>query len=235
MSQPTKTALAVIAIVVAAAAFWLLLLSPKRDKANELSEQVSAAKTTLATEKQRAETGLVAKKKFRRDYQQLVLLGKAVPAEAETASLLVQLNALGRPTSTPFLAIAAEAANAESEETTTTGEPVEETIAQEPPLGSKVGPAGLRAMPSKVGYLGGYFALVELLKHVDGMVTTKDGRVVPDGRLVTIDSFVLKPVDNVEYFNIVGGVVHITSYTTPPDQGLTAGASLAGPAEGSAQ
>jgi hypothetical protein len=234
--KSTNTALAVVVVIAAAAAFWLLLLSPKRDKAGELSEQISIAKSSLATEKARAEKGLVAKKKFRHDYQQLLLLGKAVPAEAETASLLVQLNQLGRSGSTPFLAMAAETGASESEETSETGEPLESTVSEEPPLGSKVGPAGFRAMPMKVGYAGGYFALVELLKGIDGLVTTKQERAVVDGRLVRIDNFVLKPSDNTVGFNIVGGVIHVTSYTTPPSQGLTAGASLAGPAsEGSAQ
>jgi type II secretory pathway pseudopilin PulG len=231
MSQQVKTAIAVLAIIAGAAAFWLLLLSPKRDKASELSAQVNTAKQTLATERQRATKGLVAKKKFRHDYQQLVLLGKAVPADAETASLLVQLNAAGRPTSTPFLAIASEGGEGAEEEGTPAA-----TIDLEPPLGSSVGPAGFRAMPAKVGYEGGYFALVDLLKHVDGMVTTKSGRVVSDGRLVTVNSFVLQPKGNFVGFNQVGGVIHLTTYTTPPDQGLTAGATPLGPgAEGGAQ
>jgi type II secretory pathway pseudopilin PulG len=237
MAQSTKTALAVVAIIVAAAAFWLLLLSPKRDKAGELSEQVSAAKSTLATEKARAGEGVAAKKKFRRDYQQLVLLGKAVPAEAETASLLVQLNALGRSESTPLVALSNEGGGGEeAEPTTETGAPAETAALQKPPLGSKVGPAGFRAMPMKLGYVGGYFPLVELMGRIDGLVATKRGRVAANGRLVTINSFFLKPVDNLTHFNVVSGGLSVTTYTTPPDQGLTAGASLAGPgAEGSTQ
>jgi len=233
--QTTKTALAVVGIIIAAVAFWMLLLSPKRDKAGELSDQVSVAKASLNTERGRVAKGLAAKKEFRRDYQQLILLGKAVPTEAETASLLVQLNALGRSTATPFLAMASESAGSEETETTTaTGAPAETTVSDEPPIASEAGPAGLRAMPMKLGYAGGYFALVELLKHVDGMVTTAPGRVTADGRLVTINNFVLKPVDNEVNFRIVGGLINVTSYTTPPDQGLTAGATLAGPGTESA-
>jgi type II secretory pathway pseudopilin PulG len=229
MAQSTKTALAIVAIIVAAGAFWLLLLSPKRDKAGELSEQVSAAKSSLATEKERADAGLAAKKRFRPDYQQLILLGKAVPAEAETASLLVQLNVLGRATSTPFLTMTDEGGTEESEATTETGAPVEATVATEPPLGSKLGPAGFRAMPMKLSYGGGYFALVELMDHLDGLVTTKHGRVAANGRLLTIDSFELSPEDNFTNFNRIAGSLNVTAYTTPPEQGLTAGASPVGP------
>jgi hypothetical protein len=232
MAQSTKTALAVVAIIVAAGAFWLLLLSPKRDKAGELSEQVVAAKSTLAAEKTRASEGVAAKKKFRRDYQQLVLLGKAVPAEAETASLLVQLNALGRSESTPLVSLTSEGGGGGEEEpeaTTETGAPAETTVLQKPPLGSQVGPAGFREMPMKLGYGGGYFALVELMRNIDGMVITKRGKVSANGRLVTINSFTLVPEDNETRFNIVGGALSVTTYTTPPSQGLTAGASSASP------
>jgi hypothetical protein len=234
-TQSTKTVLAALLVIVAAGAFWLLLLSPKRDQASELSQQVSVAKSTLTAEKGRAEEGLAAKKKFRRDYQQLVLLGKAVPAESEMASLLVQLNALGRSASTPLIGLKNEAGETSSE-TTSTGAPAETTVVQEPPLGSQVGPAGFRAMPLKLAYVGGYFPLVELMKNVSGMVTTKGGRVSANGRLVTINSFLLKPLNNATRFDVVSAELSATSYTTPPEQGLTAGASPAGPeAEGSAQ
>jgi len=236
MTQSTKTAFAVVGIVVLAGAFWLLLLSPKRDKAGELSEQVAAAKASLTAERERADAGAVAKKKFPRDYQQLILLGKAVPAEAETASLMVQLNALGRATSTPFLTMSNEVGTEESESTTETGAPAETTVADEPPLGSKVGPAGFRAMPMKLTYAGGYFALVGLMNHLDTLVTTAHGRVVANGRLLTIDSFSLTPEDSFPDFNRVAGHLNVTSYTTPPEQGLTAGASPTGPSgEGTSQ
>jgi hypothetical protein len=232
MSQQTKTAFAVVVIIAAAGAFWLLLLSPKRDKAGELSTQVTAAKVSLNTEKAAAENGLAAKKKFRHDYQQLILLGKAVPAEAETASLLVQLNALGRRTQTPFRTIAGGEGEAGSEATTETGGPAELAVSQEPPLESSPGPAGFREMSVALAYEGGYFALLELMKHIDGMVTTKEGRVVANGRLVTIDSFSLAP----ESFRHVVATMNVTSYTTPPNQGLTSVPSPAGPsAEGASQ
>ena len=233
MSQQTKTALAVVVIIAAAGAFWLLLLSPKRDKADELSNQVSAAKVELNSEKTAAENGLTAKKKFRHDYQQLILLGKAVPAEAETASLLVQLNALGRQTRTPFRAIVSgEGEGGGSEATTETGAPAELTVSEEPPLESEPGPAGFRKMSMALSYEGGYFALLELLKHMDGLVTTKEGHVVADGRLVTIDNFTLAP----KGFRHVAAAMNVTSYTTPPNQGLTPGATATGPStEGSSQ
>ncbi len=229
MAQTTKTALAVVAISACAIAFWLLALSPKRDKAGELGEQVASAKASLSTEKQRAAEGAAAKKQFPHDYQQLILLGKAVPAEAETAALMVQLNALGRSTNTPFLDIASKGKVEGSGVTTSTGAPVETTVAGEPPLGSEEGPAGFRVVPAELTYAGGYFALVEFMRNLNGMVTTESGRVSADGHLVTIDSFSLKPVDNLLNFNRIAGFLSVSSYTAPPGQGLTAGATPSGP------
>ena len=86
MSQNAKTALAIAAVVALAIAFWFLLLSPKQEKADELGSQVKTLRTEVASEQQRVEAGLAAKRAFADDYQQLVLLGKAVPAEAATPS-----------------------------------------------------------------------------------------------------------------------------------------------------
>ena len=106
MSQATKTTVAVVFVLVLAIAFWLLLIAPKREEAGELSEQVSALGSEVSTEQARADAGAAAKHSFATDYQELIVLGKAVPSEADTASLLVQLNQLGRGARTPFHSIA---------------------------------------------------------------------------------------------------------------------------------
>jgi hypothetical protein len=67
-------------------------------------------------------------------------------------------------------------------------------------------------------------------------VKTKNGAVDARGRLVTVDNFELVPAEK----NGEGGgssnlVAHlsVSTYVTPPGQGLTAGATSAGPATAS--
>lgn len=231
-NESAKTALAVVFVIVIAAAFWLILLAPKRDKANELKDQAATLSTELAAAQTQANEALAAKKDFTADYAQLVQLGKAVPADAATPSLLVELEALGRLSRTTFHSIALGTGEGGGGEATS-----EEAEAQSlPPLGATTGPSGLLAMPYSLEFEGGFFEVADFIQRLDALVTTKDGAVDARGRLVTVDSFELAPA---EKSGEGGGPsnlaahLSVSTYVTPPGQGLTAGATSAGPATAS--
>jgi len=226
MTQGTKTALAVAGVVVAAVAFWLLLIAPKREKADELGTQVTAARSELAAAHQKSAQGLAAKRNFPHNYQQVVLLGKAVPADSGTASLLVQLNHISTHTKTPFLGIELKG---EGDEAGAEGEG-EDEVASLPPLGSKVGPAGLRAMPYELSFKGGFFDAADFIERVNALVETKKGRVHVDGRLVTFDGISLAASKSTFHPKELELKFFVTAYATPAGQGLTAGATPVGPA-----
>ena len=225
MNQATKNALAVLGLVIVAGAFWVLLIGPKRDKASELSEQVTTARSDLATAKSRATAGLAAKHNFPHNYQQLVLLGKAVPADSGTASLLVQIEHISRHNHTPFNGIELKTGEAEEGE----GE-AETDVASLPPLGSSVGPAGLRSMPYNLDFEGGFFDTADFVEGINKLVQTKAGRVHADGRLVTFDRFEMAATKTTLNPKELEIKFFATAYATPVGQGLTAGATPAGPA-----
>lgn len=75
-------------------AFWLLVLSPKRNQAADLQQQVDDLNASLATAQQEVTASQQSRKSFGIDYRRLVVLGKAVPADSDQASLLVQLQRL---------------------------------------------------------------------------------------------------------------------------------------------
>jgi Tfp pilus assembly protein PilO len=234
MSQNTKTALAIAAVVALAIAFWFLLLAPKQEKADELASQAKTLRTEVAGEQQRVESGLAAKRTFAADYQQLVLLGKAVPAEAATPSLLVQLNNVSASADTSFNSIELEEdeggeTEAAPEATSEAAAAPTEAAAALLPIGAAVGPAGLPALPYKLEFNGDYFDIADFLDGLDDLVETRNGLVDADGRLVTIDSFVLDPLVTLKGRTILMGIFNVTTYSTPPDEGLTAGATEAGP------
>jgi Tfp pilus assembly protein PilO len=85
--------------------FWLLVLSPKREEASKLSDQVSALHSSLSDAQQGAAAGEEARRSFRVDYRRVVVLGKAVPADDEQASLLVQLQNLATRSDVQFQSI----------------------------------------------------------------------------------------------------------------------------------
>jgi hypothetical protein len=86
-----RTVVMVLALFAMVAAFWFLLLAPKRDDAASLKDQLSAAQTRLQTAQQSAGAALQAKKTYADDYKVVTELGKAVPTDDDVPSLVYQL------------------------------------------------------------------------------------------------------------------------------------------------
>lgn len=105
MNLSDRNVFLVVPLIAAVAAFWFLALSPKQDKAKELDSQVSKLQSDIAEQRQATQEGRVARKHFPRDYHRLVVMGKAVPADDETASLLVQIMNVARRDGVSFRAI----------------------------------------------------------------------------------------------------------------------------------
>ena len=235
MTDSTKIAVVVVAMIAIAGGFWILLLSPKREKASELSEQVSALTQEVAAEKEQVAAGLAAKEDFATDYRQLVELGKAIPAEAATPSLLVQLNGLSAHARTTFQSISLGGGEGEGESASTTAGSVGTELL---PLGASAGPSGFAAMPYTLAFEGGFFDINQFIDDLDSLVKTKsNGEVDAHGRLVTIDGFNLVPVGSEGSSTNEGSSsgqlsanFTVSTYVTPPGQGLTAGATATGPA-----
>ena len=82
----------IMAIVLVA--FYVKVLSPKREKASSLQKDIAELQVNLDQQKQAAAFGEDARRHFPTYYGHLVVMGKAVPADSDTASLLVQLNGI---------------------------------------------------------------------------------------------------------------------------------------------
>ncbi len=246
-TDSTRVIIAIFVVVGLAVAFWMILLSPKRKEADELSTKVESLQATLAQSQSAVTEAEAARREFPKNYGQLVVLGKAVPAADETSSLLVQLDRISNKSEIDFesieLGVAAGSATEEpveaepeaSTEEGETGTPVAavaptESAAAALPIGAAVGPAGLPVMPYDLLFDGSFFDVADFIQGLDGLVHTEDPGLKVDGRLVTIDGFSLTPDD-------VGGIEHlesnfsVTTYLVPPGEGLTAGASAGGPTE----
>jgi Tfp pilus assembly protein PilO len=220
-NESAKTALAVFVVIAIAGAFWLLLLSPKRDKANELKDQAATLTTEVESARAQEQEGLAAKKGFGADYAKLVQLGKAVPSDAATSSLLIELEAIGTLSKTDFksIVLSGEGGAEESEG----GEEL-------PPLGAKPGPSGFLAMPYELEFEGGFFDVAAFIHKLDSLVQTKSGGVDAKGRLVTVDGFELSPNSGEESGSgRLSAHFTVNTYVTPPGQGLTSGATVEGP------
>jgi Tfp pilus assembly protein PilO len=248
MKSANRMIVAMLVIAALAIGFWVVLLSPKRQKADELSGQITSLNVSLAEAQSRESEALAAKQDFPTDYRQLVVLGQAVPASDETSSLLVELQKIATRSRLRFESIqlagsgegsaAPVPAPAVPTEPTTTESsgavpasatvPPTEAAASLLPLGATVGGAGLAVMPYTLTFTGDFFDIADFIKGIDSLVDTRNAGVGVDGRLITLNGFSLSP-DPAHPFPALSASFSVTTYLIPPGE-LTAGASPTEPA-----
>jgi Tfp pilus assembly protein PilO len=245
-AKSTRTIVAMVIVAVLAIGFWVLFLGPKRQEADDLGETVSELKSSLAADRQQVSEALAARRGFSGDYQQLVVLGKAVPGDDETASLLVSLQHIAAKAHVSFREIELQDGGGEAP-APTAAPPAEtppasastpasvpapaaptEAAASTLPLGATIGPAGLDVMPYTLRFIGDFSHIADFIHGLDAMVKTNNSNVAVNGRLITVDGFALAHVD-VAPFPLLEANFSVTTYLTPPDQGVTAGATPTAP------
>ncbi len=226
--------IALLAAAAIAIAFWVVLLGPKRDEAAKLGDEIATVESSLAGHRVEVEAAEQARRSFSSDYQKLVVLGKAVPGNSETPSLLVQVSSIAEKSKVRFKNIelnsGAGGSAPEASALGVSGQPVSatEAAASLTPLGASIGPAGLAVMPYTLTFDGNFFKVADFIKRIDALVKTPREEVLVDGRLLTIDGFSLAPGPS--GFPSLTATFAVTSYVTPPGQGTTAGATPADPA-----
>lgn len=247
MRSSNRLIAAMLVVALLAAGFWILILSPKREEASELGTEVEQLQSSLSLAQSQAAEAAAARREFPRDYRELVTLGKAVPAGEETASLLVSLNRISDRTGNEFDSI--QLAEEGGGEMTATGPtapeagpaapvtstvPATEAAAALMPLGSQIGPAGLAVMPYDLSFRGSFFDVADFIGEIDSLVRTDEQGTTVDGRLLTIDGFVLTE-DSDLHFPHLKANFSVTSYLVPPGQSVTAGATATAPPAAAAE
>jgi Tfp pilus assembly protein PilO len=247
--QMVLGAMVLAAVIVG---FWLLVLSPKREEASKLSDQVSALHSSLSDAQQRAAAGEEARRSFRVDYRRVVVLGKAVPADDEQASLLVQLQNLATrsdvqfqsidlsqssdssvtpPPTAPTDSTTTDSSTTTSDTSSTTLVPATEAAASTLPIGASIGSAGLPVMSYDLSFTGKFFQIADFMRRVDSLVHMHGSAIAVHGRLLTVNGFTLEPPEEPGSLNdpLLKASLNVTTYVTPADQGLTGGATPSGP------
>jgi Tfp pilus assembly protein PilO len=125
-----------LGIVGLLAAFYFMVLSPKREEASKLGEENTQLQASIDEQKQVATFAEQARQDFPRYYGRLVVLGKAVPDQADQASMLVQLSQVANGSGVEFRAIKVSEGGAASTATSTA------TAATTPPAGTTTTPEG---------------------------------------------------------------------------------------------
>ena len=219
---------AMLLIAVAGVLFWMLAVSPKREEAAKLDKQIVKLESSLTLHEEEVLQGEEAKAEYPAAYQKLIVLGKAAPGEDDTASLIVQINRIAEHSKIAFVDIELEGNPSEEEAASVEGASPTEASAALLPLGAAIGPEGLAVMPYKVNFQGNYFELAKFIGGVDALVRTRNEDVHVNGRLITLDGFSLQESPEGKLPQLEGSFL-ITTFVTPPDQGVPAGSTAESP------
>lgn len=255
MRGTDRAVLFVIPLIALAIGFWVLVLGPKREEISELDAQAAELTTAISSAEAEILAAEAARADYGSNYADVVSLGAAAPEESDQATFVYGLRTLAEQNSlqmrsfelaetggeiAPAPAAAPVAPPAEgtteSAATPVVAAAATEAVAASVPLGSSVGPAGLPVSPYLVRYGGSFFGVADLLAGIDSSVQVKSGDTIEisqqpivRGRLVTIDGFALVG-DPVHGFPLVQASLALTTFAVPSDQGISAGATPAGPA-----
>jgi Tfp pilus assembly protein PilO len=188
VSRSFRIVIAVALIGAAGAAYWMLLLSPKRKDAAALQKKVSVAHAQIAQAQSQLAEYERAAKSYSANYRAIVGLGKAVPADDDTRSLLVQLDTTAKRSGVSFANIDLQSSAGSSGSVS----------AAAPTAGAKVIPGAFNAgafqeMPFTFAFSGDYETLTNFFARVNDFVTVNGSNIEVNGRLLRIDSIQLSP------------------------------------------
>jgi hypothetical protein len=244
-----------VAAVAAVAAYWMLVLTPKREEASKLSKSIVTKQGELKAAEGQLATYELARTGYKANYSLVARLGKAVPADDDVRSLMVQLNAAAAkskvdfrtiqvgsgagaapaPTPAPAPAASADSGSSGSKDSPAAPSPKSGSTpapaAVAPPVtvpgSTPVGTAGFSQLPFQFSFKGSFFNLGDFFERLDRFVAVNQKRLDVTGRLMVLDTIALAP-DATGFPNIRASI-GATTYMLPATQGLTAGASAQGP------
>ena len=232
-SRDRKILLALIPLALVAA-YWFLLLSPKREESAGIQDQLTQAQSERDTAAQRLAGLSAAKNSFGRDYATVVYLGKSIPTSVDMPSLMVQLDRAARGTGIRFSSIktgdraATTSPNKAPAASTSTSTSAPAAGGTTPAANGAGGSqASLDSVPLDFEFNGSYFDLADFFHRMKRFVRVSNDRILVRGRLMTINTFNFE-VD--EDTGLLKATVHATVYLSPKSEGVSAGATSQGPA-----
>jgi hypothetical protein len=218
------------ASVAAVCAYFMLVLSPKREEAAAIDKKITAQQSALAQAEAEVATYEDARGNYRANYAMVARLGKAVPADDDVRSLLVQVNSAAGRSGVDFRTINVGGGGAASAPAAAPGSKTPAAEQKAPPPGATpVGTAGFSTMPFSFAFKGSFFELGKFFNRMDRFVAVRNGGLDVTGRLMLLNSITLTP-DTDKGFPMLNAEVSANSYLLPASEGLTGGATATSPA-----
>jgi Tfp pilus assembly protein PilO len=232
MTRTNKILLAVVAAVAALCAFYFLALAPKREEIARLDAEVAAKSVEVEQARAMLVTYERAKASYKSNYATLARLGKALPADDDVSSLLVQLESAADRSGVDFSKIelgtgSTGAPSSEGDAAGTQGElaPAPGTI--------PVAGGALSAMPFSFGFTGSYLDLSTFFARLEHFVSLNNKRLDATGRLLRLESVQITPAPT--GFPEMQAQIAAATYLVPPVRGVPGAAPSGAQAEGTTQ
>ncbi len=178
MKPRDRLVVCVLVAVAGLAALWIGVISPKRHDAAQLGSKLTVAQTQLGTAETQLAQAKTAETQYPENLRVVKSLFKAVPADDGVPRLLVSLDKTSHFKRVDFKVISVTGAGA-----TGAAAAAASTL-----------PAGLAPVSFTFTFNGGYIDLQHFLKAVTRYTLVKGSKVVAHGRLLTIASVALTPV-----------------------------------------
>jgi Tfp pilus assembly protein PilO len=209
MTGRDRMVLIVIVVVAVIGAAWMLLVSPERKQASQLSAQVSEAQSQLTSAEGKVSSARAAQSQYAAAYTSVVSLGKAVPPSQEVPALIDQLTQASNQKKVDFSSITSSS----------------------PATGAAT--AAFTELPFSFVFEGSYFNLEHLFSQLtDFAKLNSSGQLEVNGRLLTIEAVKLAPATSTTEASKNGakltGTITASAYVLPASQGLTGTASATG-------
>jgi Tfp pilus assembly protein PilO len=223
MTRKNSILLSVVALVAAVAAFYFLVLSPKREEIAKLDTDIAAQEAAVEQARLTLAGYEEAKASYKRNYATLARLGKAVPADDDVRSLMVQLESTADRSGVVFQKI--ELSNGLSG--AASGEPTPAAAGELASAPGTIPVAGgaMSAMPFSFTFTGSYFDLSAFFARLEHFVSLNNKRLDSTGRLLRLESVSITP-SNVG-FPDMAAEINAATYLVPPVQGVSEAAPAA--------
>jgi Tfp pilus assembly protein PilO len=216
VSRNVRVLLIAVFALLAVGGYWKLALKPKRTEAADLAHQVATAQAQLAQQQTLLASYEGKQAAYKTNFAQVVRLGKAIPADDDSRSLVVQLDAAAKRSGTAFdnFDISSHGSSSSAGATTTAVAP------------GAVNVGSYSALPLSLAFSGDFDTLENFLGRVQRFVTLKGDQILVNGRLMRVESVSLQPSEaGWPHMDVQIGA---DAYIVPDD--LAASANSASPA-----
>jgi Tfp pilus assembly protein PilO len=210
----------IVVTLVATVAAWILVVAPKRDQANKLGSQVTAAQKQLDAARTQIATAELDRSTYARNYQAVAELGKAVPPDAQTPSLIFQLQNAASGARVDFRSVILNQGTTSAPAPTAATPATKATTAAAAPTSS--------TQPITISFQGNFFHLANFLGRIERFVVATDKKVSVSGRLMTLNGISFAAASS--GFPQITATISATTYLLPASESLTTGAPSTGSA-----